>query len=333
MARMLPPSRRAFRAARLFSLVGFSVLAAAATGCVSQEKYNAKDMQAASYAEQLAQAESRVNSETAQNKVYKEQMDRIRQSSEGQAALLVNQAQTIAELTRANEDLNTKLAGAMDNVARAGTVALPAPLTNELTSFAAQNPDFVDFDPGRGLVKFKSDFTFDKGSAELRPEARATIDRLAGILNGPNASQYELMVVGHTDDQPVSNPNTIRAGHRDNWYLSAHRAISVGQRLMQVGVNRQRIQVAGYADQRPMVPNSDESAKAKNRRVEVFILPTTARRAGESIADKLPPAGGNGARQAAGTGLNKDTPMLPGMNKDTAAPRTADIDARPPVNK
>src|SRR3712207_6933501 len=53
-----------------------------------------------------------------------------------------------------------------------------------------------------------------------------------------------ILVVGHTDDQPVSNPNTIKAGHRDNWYLSAHRAISVGQRLMQVGVNRQRVQVA-----------------------------------------------------------------------------------------
>jgi outer membrane protein OmpA-like peptidoglycan-associated protein len=215
-------------------------------------------------------------------------------------------------------------------------VALPVPLTNELTAFAAQNPDFVDFDAARGLVKFKSDFTFDKGSAELRPEARATVDRLAGILNGPNASQYELMVVGHTDDQPVSNPVTIRNGHRDNWYLSAHRAISVSQRLMQVGINRQRMQVAGYADQRPLVPNTDESAKAKNRRVEVFILPTTSRRGSESVAGAAQTASGtgNGVRQAPRQGLNKDTtPPLPGLNKDTSGARTAELDVRPPANK
>ena len=333
MARMLPLSRRACRAGRFLGLVGFSVVAVAATGCVSQEKYNAKDMQASSYAEQLAQAEARVNAETAQNKVYKEQMERIRNGQEGQAALMVNQAQTIAELSRQNDDLNAKLSAAMDNVAKAGTVALPVPLTNELTAFAAQNPDFVDFDAARGLVKFKSDFTFDKGSAELRPEARGTVDRLAGILNGPNASQYELMVVGHTDDQPVSNPNTIKAGHRDNWYLSAHRAISVGQRLMQVGVNRQRLQVAGYADQRPVVPNTNESAKAKNRRVEVFILPTTASRASGTIAGGAPAGEGNGASQppAPRGGANKDTP--PGANKDTIIPRTAEIDTRPPTNK
>jgi outer membrane protein OmpA-like peptidoglycan-associated protein len=212
------------------------------------------------------------------------------------------------------------------------------PLTNELTAFAAQNPDFVDFDAARGLVKFKSDFTFDKGSAELRPEARATVDRLAGILNGPNASQYELMVVGHTDDQPVSNPVTIKNGHRDNWYLSAHRAISVSQRLMQVGVNRGRMQVAGYADQRPLVPNSDEQAKAKNRRVEVFILPTTSRRGSDSVAGtgtaQTASGVGTAARHGARQGLNKDTsPPLPGMNKDTAIPRTAEIDTRPPANK
>ena len=319
MARMLTPFPRASRASRFIGLLGLSFLAAQAVGCVSQEKYNAKNMQASQYAEQLAQAEARVNSETAQNRVYKEQMERVRSAHDNQAALLVNQAQTIADLTRQNEELSARYQAAMDNVAKAGTGALPVPLTNELTSFAAQNPDFVDFDASRGLVKFKSDFTFDKGSAELRPEARGTVDRLAGILNGPNASQYELMVVGHTDDQPVSNPNTVKAGHKDNWYLSAHRAISVSQRLMQVGVNKHRIQVAGYADQRPVLPNSSESNKSKNRRVEVFILPTTASRASDTITRSQPQ--GNGSQQAPQRGMNKDTGT------------TADVERRPIINK
>ena len=39
------------------------------------------------------------------------------------------------------------------------------------------------------------------------------------------------MVAGHTDNQRVSNPETIEAGHQDNWYLSAHRAITVAAEL------------------------------------------------------------------------------------------------------
>ena len=52
-------------------------------------------------------------------------------------------------------------------------MVLPEPLNNELTEFAKQNPDLVDFDSARGIVKFKSDVTFATGSAELQPEAAA----------------------------------------------------------------------------------------------------------------------------------------------------------------
>jgi hypothetical protein len=76
---------------------------------------------------------------------------------------------------------------------------------------------------------------------------------------------------------PVSRAETKAAGHKDNWYLSAHRAISVGSELMSHRVGSQRIGVLGYADQRPIASNSSEAGRAQNRRVEVLILPTTVR--------------------------------------------------------
>src|SRR5206468_8868986 len=102
--------------------------------------------------------------------------------------------------------------------------ALPEPLTNELRAFAAANPDLVDFDAARGIVKFKSDVTFATGSADVTPKAKEAIDRFAAILNSGAASGYELVVAGHTDNTRVVNEKTIAAGHKDNWYLSAHRA-------------------------------------------------------------------------------------------------------------
>ena len=254
-----------------FGLSVFSIVAL--TGCVSSEKYNAQKLRADQYAEQLAAAQGQVNSATAQNEVFKQQLERIRNSGDNQAALLVNQAATIADLTRQLDDFKARYQQALDQVGKAGAAPLPVQLTNELSTFAAQNPELVEFDPARGIVKFKSDFTFDSGSAVVKDQAKQAIDRLASILNGPVASQYDLMVVGHTDSQPVSNPATIKAGHLDNWYLSAHRAIAVSKELQRQQVSPGRIEVAGFADQRPIDTSGPKSAR--NRRVEVLILPTT----------------------------------------------------------
>jgi chemotaxis protein MotB len=192
---------------------------------------------------------------------------------------------------------------------------------SELTTFAQQNPDVVEFDEKKGLVKFKSDVTFSAGSAVVKPEAKGVIDRLAGILNGPTASQYELMVAGHTDNQPVSNPATKKAGHLDNWYLSAHRAISVSQELRGQGTSGARIHVAGFADQKPVASNDIETNKARNRRVEVFILPTTV--GGGSPAPSAP---------AAPITVAPKAPGKQGINKDPGG-TTVEVDKKPYLSK
>ena len=310
---------------RFLTSLGLSVLSAVAlTGCVSQEKYNAQKMRADQLAEQVSAAQAQVNAATAQNDVFKQQMERIRNSGDNQAALLVNQAATIADLSRQLDDLNARYKQALDNVGKAGAGPLPVALTNELQTFAAQNPDLVDFDEKLGIVKFKSDFTFDSGSAVVKDTAKQAIGRLASILNGPVASQYDLMVVGHTDSQPVSNPATVKAGHLDNWYLSAHRAIAVSQVLMSQGTVARRIEVAGCADQRPVAPNDSEANKGKNRRVEVFILPTTI---GGSPAPTAPaaPITQAPAPKKPGTTIRKP------LDKDTGA--QAEIEKKPFLSK
>jgi chemotaxis protein MotB len=90
------------------------------------------------------------------------------------------------------------------------------------------------------------------------------------------------MVAGHTDNQRVTRQATIEQGNFDNWYLSAHRAISVAAELVKNGVSRTRLGVAGYADQQPIASNSTEAGRAQNRRVEIVILPTHPRNVASS---------------------------------------------------
>ncbi|MDB5294065.1 MAG: motB 1, partial [Phycisphaerales bacterium] len=152
---------------------------------------------------------------------------------------------------------------------------------------------------------------FSAGSAVVKPEAKQVIDKLAGILNGPAASQYELMVAGHTDNTPVSNPVTKKNGHLDNWYLSSHRAIAVSQELRSVGVQPNRLEVVGFADQKPVAPNGTDAEKARNRRVEVFILPTTV--TGAAVAPSAPTTPTPAPSKPA-------VAPRPAMNKDVVPP-------------
>jgi chemotaxis protein MotB len=259
--------------ARVQSLLVVTLLTFAAGGCVTQEKYNALKMEADQYATQLSTSEREKGEAIAGRDLLQRQLDKIGQGGDQKDALVVNQANEISQLQREKAELNEKLAKAYSQVGT--TVVLDPQLNAALKEFASQNADLVEYDQNRGMVKFKSDVTFSPGSAVLTSNAATAIDRFATILNSQAAMGYELMVVGHTDNVKVSHDATKRAGHFDNWYLSAHRAISVSSELQKQGVSSGRLEVAGCADQRPIASNSTEAGKAQNRRVEVVILPTT----------------------------------------------------------
>jgi chemotaxis protein MotB len=310
--------------ARMHHWIGFVALSFSLVGCVSQEKYNAVKLANDDLTTRLAASESEANLERAQASNFKQQLDALSSNGNNAMALVTNRDQTIAELTAQNQELTRRLTDALN---RPVTVegALPQNLTNALTEFAQANPGIVDFDSARGIVKFKSDVTFATGSAEVTPQARDAVARFATILNSQAASGYELMVAGHTDNVRVSNPATIKAGNKDNWYLSAHRAISVASVLMGDGIAPGRLAVAGYADNRPAASNSSESGRAQNRRVEVLILPTTAR----SIAT------GSSPRPTQRTGTASARPPVRSanpLNKD-ATSGTNSESAPMPLNK
>ena len=305
---------RTFRNAGRFA--GLAFLGFALTGCVSNEKYQAQKMAHDALVEQLADAQRGESTAKAEADAYKNQLQMLGTNGNSKDAMLVNLQQQNADLQRQLEELNRQYEAAVSKVGT-GQV-LPPALTNVLEQFAQQYPDLVDFDSSKGIVKFKSDVTFATGSAEVTPNAKQAVGRFAQILNSPEARGYELMVVGHTDNTRVSNPNTIKAGHLDNWYLSAHRAIAVGQELQRSNVSPERMQIAGCGEMRPVASNATTQGKAQNRRVEVLILPNTIR---TGVARSTPPS--SPARPAGAA-----APRRTDLNKDTAG-----ADQRPTFNK
>jgi len=282
--------------------IALSLLGLTLTGCVSQDKYTALKVENEQLKSQLGQASSEVNAAKASEAAWKNQVDALGLGHANATAMNSNTATRLETLSAENADLKARYEQLLRDSAKGGIALSPA-LTGELNAFAAQNPDLVEFDSARGIVKFKSDVTFALGSAELTPQAKSAIDRFAQILNSSSASAHELMVAGHTDNAPVNNPQTIAKGHKNNWYLSAHRAIAVSDELVGQRVSPNRVGVAGYADQRPIAQD-----RSKNRRVEVMILPTTVK-GGPVLAQ----TGGTAAKAAEpkkAPALNKDTPIV-----------------------
>lgn len=136
-----------------------------------------------------------------------------------------------------------------------------------------------EFDPRTGVSKFHSDILFDSGIAKIKSSALPVLHDFAGILNEGDAKRLNILVVGHTDDKPIAKPST-RSKHPTNWHLSTNRADSVVLELSKLGIKQNRMGAAGYSMYQPLVANTDEKARQKNRRVEIYVLAPDAMVAG-----------------------------------------------------
>lgn len=142
--------------------------------------------------------------------------------------------------------------------------------TQRLQDLQSRYPDF-QFDPQTGVSKFHSDILFGLGSDDLRNEAVPLLREFASILNDGDAQRLNILVVGHTDDRPIAKAST-RAKHPTNWHLSTDRANSVVLALSKYGVAEKRMGATGYSMHQPVAPNTNDKARAMNRRVEIFVL-------------------------------------------------------------
>ena len=115
----------------------------------------------------------------------------------------------------------------------------------------------------------QSEVFFDTGKADLKPEGRIELDKVAGALielekQIPTDIAWVLRVDGHTDVRPIAAGGVFKS----NWDLSAARAISVVQYLVGKGVSPQRLVAAGFGEFQPIDSGKTEDAYKRNRRIE-----------------------------------------------------------------
>lgn len=121
-------------------------------------------------------------------------------------------------------------------------------------------------EPDGLIISLREIGFFDSGSAEIKPQARGAVHRIAAFLQARNCS---LRIEGHTDNVPIHT-----ASFASNWELSAARAIELVKLLIEVeGFAPERLSAAGYGEFHPVAENSSAAGQQLNRRVDIVVVP------------------------------------------------------------
>ncbi|MCW8951703.1 MAG: OmpA family protein, partial [Rhodospirillales bacterium] len=120
---------------------------------------------------------------------------------------------------------------------------------------------------GGSIIRLSEKAAFPLGSDQLNESFNPVLDRVADIIR--HSKGMVVQVSGHTDDIPISTER-----FRSNWDLSSARSASVVHYLeKKTGIDPKLIVAIGHGSSNPLVPNDSPENRAKNRRVEISIVP------------------------------------------------------------
>ncbi len=139
---------------------------------------------------------------------------------------------------------------------------------NEIMISQGATPTVLEESEKGFLLRLPAELLFKPGEAKIdNMDAILFLKRIAMIIERlPNTLQVN--VRGHTDNIPPGPGSP----YRDNWELSAARAVSVVKELVKDGVDPKRLSACGNAEFKPVATNATPEGRAKNRRVDLYFF-------------------------------------------------------------
>jgi chemotaxis protein MotB len=256
----------------MLSMVGSLMMAG---GCVSEKDYKEAVALSRAASVQLENCQNALRDERVRSQNLEEALKNYKAAVDSRNAQL-------AQLQIAHDKLGKDFKELYDQYQKAmaggppqpiGNIVLPAALDKALREFAKNNPELLEYLPQYGMVKLKSDLTFDPGSVDIKTASGDALRQFVQILNSADAARFNVYIAGHTDDIPIKKHETSQQ-HPDNWYLSVHRAVAVEKVMTRAALEPKRIGVMGFGEYHPIAPNAPgNKGNVANRRVEIWIVP------------------------------------------------------------
>ena len=256
----------------------FAAVAAASlttAGCgVDENVYNAAVKDRDAQKQKLADTQAELDKERA---AHQKDADKLAAATKKLSAL----GQDVSRLETERGNLGGELEQAQKRMeelkkAQAQAEARAAQFRKLVTQFKALTDAGklqVEIRENRMIVRLGDKILFDPGKTDLKPEGKDALAQVTTVLKDlPNRN---FQVAGHTDNVPIKSKK-----FRSNWDLSTARAVEVLNFMVGSGMEAKRVSAAGYADQSPVAPNDTPENMAKNRRIEITLVPNL---------DDLPP--------------------------------------------
>lgn len=186
---------------------------------------------------------------------------------EAQLAALTNASRDRAELEKQLADRDRELAALRGDLS-AEMAKLKDAQRGVIRALRPQIESgniMVDLNNERLLINLASGYLFGSGEDQLKSAGADALKQVGAILK--EFPEYQVNVDGHTDNRPIRGE--LKKKFPSNKELSEARAANAALALGVGGLSA--MTTHGYADTRPVMPNTTEAGRAKNRRVEIRV--------------------------------------------------------------
>lgn len=262
-------------------LLPLSLLVAAGSGCVTKADHMALQSELDATKSELSGSQERVGSLEAEAEqlgatiteleakiqAANEELARLEQQiakgDQDMASLLKDRsrlkesiedmAQALADQRRRRDEAEKRVSEYRDMLTR----------FKGLIEAGKLNVKIVD---GRMVLTLPMDILFDTGKAKLSDEGKTALVEVGQEL--AKIADKEFQVEGHTDNVPIYNER-----FPSNWELASARALVVLKTLQGAGIAPGQLSAAAFGEFKPAVDNGTDEGKAKNRRIEIVIVP------------------------------------------------------------
>lgn len=277
-------SGRTASAGRWATRAGWLLIVASAGGCVTRSSYDALDDRYEKLEAERAALSSQVERLSIERQSleaqYIEAQESFENEREARSSLESSLRKVERKATRLDETLDE------ERLARMEAAAALAKREAELAKIQSTYDDLVsdlESEVKAGQIEIErlreglrlnvsDEVLFASGSAELDDRGRAVLVKVAGQLTSLGDT---IQVRGHTDDRPIRGALTQR--FPTNWELAAARAARVVRLLEEKGVASTRLAAVSLGPNAPVAPNDSAANRARNRRIEILLVPSGAK--------------------------------------------------------
>jgi len=218
-----------------------------------EQQHQALEQQRAALAQQGADKDAEIERLRAQGAQLSDQLAKVVKDRSALKQATDQLTRALTELAQRRAEAERRVAEYRNLLARFKTLIDAGKLEVKMTD-------------GRMVLVLPTDVLFDTGSARLSKPGKEALVEVAQVLKDMHERRFQ--IEGHTDNVPIHN-----ARYASNWELASARALGVVRAMTEAGMDGRLLSAASYGEFHPTASNDDDAGRAKNRRIEIVLVP------------------------------------------------------------